>query len=244
MMFPLFVAPSQPVDPIQADRPSFSNGIGIEPKGRQVLEMGIRQTLSGDSTLHEFGDGMTLRVPFSNQLEFRLGVPSYAISRQTGSRFVGFEDANLGLKLQLKPSNGAKAPGFGLLLDTTVPTGSPDFRTKALQPEARLLVAFNPTDRLEIDANAGYLRPVESGFGYNRLEFSVAATLALRPDTSVFVDAYTLRPGSLKGPNADVFDFGITHLLGTENQVDLYAGLGLDHNPRDGFIGFGFAHRF
>lgn len=187
---------------------------------------------------------MTLRTPICEKMEFRIGVPSYALSRQSGSRSIGFEDANLGVKIQLSPSAGPRKPGYGLLIDTSIPTGARDFRSKTLQPEARLLMAYNPTDQLEIDANAGYVRPVEGGDGYNRLEFSAAATFALRPDTSVFADVFTLRPGAFKGPNTDVFDFGVTHLLGSENQVDLYAGVGLDHNPRDGYIGFGFAHRF
>ncbi len=68
-------------DPIEAERPGFTNGTGTVPVGHLQFETGYLYSRS-DAGVHEhrLGDSALLRIPTGTNTEFRIGLPVYSFT--------------------------------------------------------------------------------------------------------------------------------------------------------------------
>jgi len=233
--------------PINPDRPSFSTGAGITPKGRLLLEVGYRQTRAQGFTLHEYGDGQTFRLGINDRFELRFGATAYAVQRSPGANAEGWEDGTLGCKYVLhngKENSGLRSPTYAVMFTSTLPTGGPAFREKLLQPRLTGIAAFGINEASELDANLAYTDASDSGNRFST--FSVAAVYnhSLSDKSSGFIELYSLLPGGRRGPNDDFADAGVAYRLTNEMQLDAFGGTQLDKHGQSAFFGFGASFRF
>ncbi len=248
---PCFAQNDKPSDePIEPDRPGFANGASVVPQGRLLLEGGYRYTRQGDEREHNAGDELTLRVSTGPRMELRVVFPSYLWTRtENQNRQHGFDDATIGAKFQFlkgdQGENGGKPrPGIALIAQTTLPTGSRDYREDALQPEATLCVDYQPTPRLGLEANLDYAYLSDQGERFHRFAGALSVQYELTERAQTFLEYYGLSPRGKNAGNASYVDGGFTYRVNDDLQLDASAGVGLNGEKNDFFLSVGAARRF
>lgn len=229
--------------PITTDRPSFSDGTLIVPKGRWQIEAGYTFNDGDDARFEAFGE-LLFRYPLSNMAEFRLS--NVSLGRTSGSipSNDGLLDPILGVKLKLRNGVTGKSPDLAVVLQLTIPAGDRFFRVDRAQPTAKL--AFYQ----QTDATTGFggnLVVADLGIDAGRFtQYAASLYLAktLNAKTSAFVEVYRLMPIADGGPDANFADAGVTYLLNPRTQVDFRIGSGFDQKRDGWFLGFGIAYRF
>ena len=218
---------------ISTDRPSFSDGTLIVPKGHWQLESGAtwnRVSGANSSTIGEF----LLRFPTSDRFELRLLNLSLATPANQ------WLDPLLGFKLKLV--NGQ--PDLALVVQSTVPTGGTAFRADRWQPTVKLAWYRQSDPKTGFGGNfiASDLGP--NGARFTQWAASLYVSRTLDDLTGCFAEVYGLAPLSSGGPNAGFFDLGLTRLLNPSTQVDLRFGSGFNVSRDGWFVGAGVGVRF
>ena len=237
-------AKTKEVPPIQADRPSFSNSASITPMHTTVVELGYRVSTGGGSRLADIGDGATVRLPVSNNFEYKIFLPSRLSPSGAGSTKEGFGDSGLGFKYLLSEGKGPRIPSTALSFTTTLPTGSADFKEKAMQPELRGLFSFELSEKTSLDLNAGISQPSEDGSHYTRFSLSASYQIEVKPTWTVFFEGFTNMPNSYRGKNGSFADLGVQKLICNNLVLDAFYGKGLNGQSDERFYGFGAGYRF
>lgn len=225
--------------PITTDRPSFSDGTLIVPKGRWQIEAGYTFNDVNGSRFETYGE-LLFRLHLSDRAEFRLSNVTWGRSSDVD----GILDPILGVKLKLQNGVVGKSPDLALILQTTVPAGDQVFRVDRAQPTAKL--AFYQ----QTDATTGFGgNLIAADLGIDSVRFTqYAASLylakTLNAKTSAFLEVYRLMPLSDGGPDANFADAGVAYLLNPQTQIDFRLGTGFDQNREGWFLGFGVAYRF
>lgn len=222
-------------DQISTDRPSFSDGTAIVPKGRWQLEVGYTNTKYDGSRLETFGETL-FRFPVSDRFEVRLLNLTY--NRATGS-VEGWQDGAIGFKYKLV-SGAPRRPEWTLVGLTTVPSGSRAFRQDKAQPTVKLAgyLQLDPT------TGVGWNLVASSLVGYEQYAVSGYLSKTLSAKTSVFAELYRVMPTAKDGPNADFADAGVTYLLNKATQIDFRVGTGFNSGRDGSWFGFGISYRF
>ncbi|MBC8134518.1 MAG: transporter, partial [Fibrella sp.] len=129
-------------DPLVTDRPDFTESALTIPRGLSQAEFGATFAESGGDDENGFGE-LLMRIGLNKRTELRLGIPTYLSTRAAASgRSSGFADASLGFKFSLASAGdrlGLRQFDVGLIVATTLPTGSSAYRERKLQPGAKLL---------------------------------------------------------------------------------------------------------
>ena len=148
----------------------------------------------------------------------------------------GLSDTSLGLKAKLIQGTGSGLahPTVAVLVSTTLPTGADDFSSGVAEPDARLAVAWELSDRLELAANAGwaYLNDGEVGERFHELASSVAAGYGLSDRWGAFIEYYGFYPTAPGRRSDNFFDGGLTYLLRPDLQLDGRRGLRAERRER------------
>ena len=229
--------------PISTDRPSFSDGTGIIPKGRWQLETGFTFNKVGEAELQTIGE-VLLRFPLQERLELRFSNFGLGHTNGVGGGGEGFLDPVAGVKYRLQTGVSGKTPDLAFVAQATIPAGSPDFRVRRSQPTLKL-AGYHQLDA----ANGAGWNVVWSNLGPRGATFDQWAisgywACTLDAKTASFVELYHLMPASKGGPNSTFVDAGVTYLLDKATQIDLRIGSGLDQRRDGWFIGAGVAFRF
>jgi len=227
--------------PISTDRPSFSDGTAIVPKGRWQLEVGYTNTKFDGSQLETFGETL-FRFPVSDRFEIRLLNLTYG--RITGGgEAEGWQDGALGFKYKLV-NGGPKRPEWTLVGLTTVPSGARVFRQDKYQPTLKLAgyLQLDPTTGVGWNLVASSLAAGDDRFSQYAVSGYVAKTLNAK--AAVFAELYRVMPTAKDGPDADFADAGVTYLLNKATQIDFRVGTGFNSGRDGSWFGFGIAYRF
>lgn len=226
--------------PLVGDRPDFTESAAVVT--RLQLETGYTYEELGGTDLHTLGE-LLVRVPVSGRLELRVGVPSWARERSSGTAAgaTGLTDASLGVKLGLR-NPGSGGPAVAVLAGSTLPTGD-EFGSDGLHPAARLAGALDLSERVSVAANAGAASAEDEGGRYAELSGSVSLGIGATDAVGVYLEAYGLAPTG-GGPAAGwVLDGGATWLAGPHLQLDVRAGTGLAGPSPDLVLGAGAVWR-
>src|SRR5262245_58646210 len=99
---PAALGQSEPLPPMETDRPDLPEGPSTVPTGHYQLEGGLSRSTSGDERLWTFGE-VLVRIGLDSRWEARIGLNSYdRLSPGGGERTLsGAEDPTLGFKLRL-----------------------------------------------------------------------------------------------------------------------------------------------
>lgn len=230
---------ARPGFPISTDRPSFSDGPLIVPRGRVNLETGYTSYEAAGvrtQTIPEF----LLRIPVDARTEIRLVNLTYGSVSGAGT---GLLDPQIGVKVKFLDGVAGRRPDLALVAVTTLPSGTRPFRVNDTQPTAKLAWYYQATG---VDGFGGNLNV--SFLGLERSFTQYAASLywsrTLNPKAATFLKVYRLMPLADGGPDADFVDAGVTYLLNPATQIDFRVGTAFNRSRDGAFFGAGVSFRF
>ena len=234
--------------PMVTDRPDATeSALTVAPRSFQ-LESGYTFGRIEGISIHNAGE-VLLRVGVVDWMEVRLGLNSYQWARGHGQREQGMQDSSLGVKLVVVESSGGL--GFGIpqvavLASTTLPTGNSLGSQGKLQPELRLAVAWDLSDRLALGANVAYAYPndifVDERFHQGGATLSLGYSFTDR--MGAYLEYFGVYPIIKDGPDESFLNGGVTFLVTGDFQLDARLGYGLNGLDGDLFIGLGSAVRW
>lgn len=228
--------------PISADRPSFSDGTEIIPKGRWQIEGGYTYTKAGGAEFHSIGE-LLFRFPLSERLEFRILNLDFTRANTAGGGGTGWLDPSLGVKYLFRNGVTGRSPDVALVAQTSLPVGSEAFRVRRSQPSVRIVGSeqLNPVDNL--GAEIGYSSLGPKGAAFDQWALSGCWSRAFNAKAGGFAEMYYLSAMSPCGPSATFADTGVTFLLDKATQLDFRIGSGLNERRDGWFVGAGLSFR-
>lgn len=237
---------AQEQDPLVSDRPDFTESTGtIAPRHVQV-EGGITWQEAGEEDSLAAGE-VLVRLGLRDNLEARLGVGSWSRVDTPGARADGYDDPTLGIKVRLTDPQEDRPPGLpavALLLGTTVPVGSDELTADEWQPEAKLALGWDLTDRLGLGVNLGYAWPDDGGERFHQLLASVSAAVTATDRLGFFLEAYGFSEETPDGGSTRYADTGATFALTDDLQLDARIGFGLNDPSPERYVGVGVVARW
>jgi hypothetical protein len=233
-------------DPIQPDRPDFTNGTSIIPLGKLQFEGGYTYTHQRGLSVGTLGEGL-LRIPRSERFELRVGVPTMVQTRENQTRTTTYEGTELGFKWKIaegNPDAGLKKPGVAVLGATTLPIAVSAEGRKHLLPSVSLLLDAELSKRLEIGANFGMGNEQDENGVYHQMFGSAVAEYALQERLHGYVEYYRFFASSNHLPDTPFLNAGLSYLTSKNDAVDLRIGRQLNGLSQNIFIGSGISHRW
>jgi hypothetical protein len=187
-----------------------------------------------------------LRIGLAERAELRLGLSSYSRIREGDLELAGFEDFSVGCKFKLIEGGPARSlrPHLAVIAATSVPSGSDDLRADTPQPEVKLAIGWDLSDRLGLAANLNGGWPSEEGERYRQFSGSVSLGLGISERLGGFIEYFGFVPESLGAGDRDFVDGGLTWLVRPNLQLDARAGVALRGVEGHLFGGFGLAQRW
>lgn len=229
-------------------RPGLTEGTGVTPRGRLVVEAGVTvEQAAGDLSRTGHAGEVVLHVPVAARAELRLGLPSY-VWQTPGSAPTIRGMGPGGATLALRVTDGAGHPGWrapivAVALGSSVPGGAMTGPDRTWQPVAKLLVEVPASPTVTVLANAGVRRaggpgarrpePFATGWVHRR----VGARAGAYGETLV-----ALRPAPAGGELV-IAHAGLTYRLTADHHLDAHAGRTVA-GARAPFAGIGMMTRF
>ena len=235
-------APAGADDAVTPDRPGFTNGSDVVPKGRIQVEGGVTRNVypAGNGAGHVTdAPEVLLRTGLNDKTELRVTLPDYFWP--AGPSRGGFGDGAVGLRYKFYQSADgntklAFTPTLSVPLKTAVTTSG--------HVDPTLLLSGQTTSgaRWGISSNLILSYPTVSGSRLANYSATAQVTYALSGPLAVFGDVYdNAVSGSLPAPIADA---GFTYKVAPNAQLDLETGRGLGGTAPTQFYGGGVAVRF
>lgn len=248
---------------ISTDRPSFSDGTGIEPLRHLNIETGYTFTHRDRDDVkvdRQNGPEVLARVGLiDDRLEVRLSwsgwVDNQVESGGTDSTSHGWSDLTVGLKVKLfdQAQLGAWAPRLALGLATTVGAGGGAVSSQESEPIAKLLWSYDlgacwgeKWSGWSAGGNFNIAWPT-SGEGtdhFEQFQASLCVNAPLFDGCTGFAEWYVLTPNTDGGSPAHYADIGAAYLLSPRVQLDARVGFGLNNQADNFFAGVGLSVLF
>lgn len=238
---------------ISTDRPSFSDGTGIQPLWRLNLETGYTFTFRDrddqETQRHNAPEVLARIGIIEDRLELRIFSSGYAWSRTNNgngySSSQGWSDIALGVKLKLIDQNGA-VPRLALGAQTTIGAGADAVSTQIAEPALKLLWSYDLGQALgdewksfTLGGNANIAWPTSGGERFAQGQGSVYLSFPLAESLSGFTEYYVIGPNSKGADAAHYTDVGVTYMINSRVQLDARVGLGLNDEADNAFTGLG-----
>lgn len=233
---------------ISANRPGF--GETADVVGRGILQVESGMVFDGDRVDDFTARTITapaylVRMGLTRRLEVQVaseGMFSRSVSSPTqSSRISGRADLDLGLKVKLatEAEAGVNVAVLGTL---NLPTGAKGYTSGGYDPGVKLALARSLPSGFSAGGNV-QLGSVTAG-DERTLQHALSAVLArgFSGGWSAFGEVYRLSAGSGAAAASSV-DAGLARVVGSNLQVDLSVGRGINGPATDWFVAFGFAVR-
>jgi hypothetical protein len=232
-------------EPLITDRPDFTESAETMAPGRVQLETGFTRIDEGGDTATDAWGEVLVRIGLSQRVELRLGLNSYLQTTRPGEDLSGLQDSSIGVKIKLRDTiEGSARPQVALLVGTTLPTGSTEYREPHAHPGTALALAWSLSPRFGLGVNLDYAYLSEEGEQFGELAASVAIGYALSKRLGGYLEYFGFDPQSGGRPGTHFLDGGFTWLLSNNAQLDARAGVGLNSAAADYFVGLGAAWRW
>jgi hypothetical protein len=232
--------------PMITDRPDFTESTAVVPSGRTQIEGGITISRSGDEHSSSLGE-MLVRHSLGQWSELRVEVPSRSLVRGNSSKSSDFGDGSLGFKVVLAPGSGFgfNKPSVALIGSASLPIGSRDARGSGFQPEAKLLLGVDLSERFSLSSNLNVAHLKDQNGHFNEFSASVSLGMGISRRTGAFVEFFGFLPSG-KRDSSKYLNGGFTYLMNDDLQLDARLGLGIDNDVSgpDMFYGVGLAKLF
>ncbi len=234
--------------PMVTDRPDATESAVTVAPGVFQLESGYTFGEVEGISAHNFGE-ILLRVGVADNLELRFGVNSYQWLRAQTASQQGLQDSTIGLKLRLLDNGGKtglRSPQVAVLASTSLPTGSSLLSQDKLQPEMRLAVGWDLSERLALGTNVfyAYTNDVLVDERFHQAGATVALGIGLTDRWGAYAEYFGTYTVVRDGPREDYVNGGVTFLVESDFQLDARIGYGLNGLDDDFFVGFGSGVRW
>jgi hypothetical protein len=217
------------------DRPDFTESANTVPLQSWQFEFGYTLARGGLITNHSLGEFLVRYSPL-DKIELRFGFNSYLISKNLVDQ-QGFEDMELGIKWAVIQDS------IALLVSTSLPSGSPEFRNDRLQPSITIALAHDINDFLSVGSNLGWTRlQNEDGGWFTEYSASAALGISLSSKLGMFVEYFGFYNNLKEAEDQHYIDGGFTLLITPLFQVDIRVGRMID-NAENYFFGVGAVFR-
>lgn len=233
-------------EPLVSDRPDFTESTATMKPGEVQLEGGHTFERVTSSKVNTTGE-LLLRIGVASRAELRIEPGSYTRVTSPFGDTSGREDGGLGVKLRLHtPPDERRSfvPEVSLVLDSSIPTGSSQFRQNKPQPEAKLATAWSLTDRIGLSTNFNVARPRDDNGRYTELAASASFGFALTPRVGAYAEVFGFAPQLAGAGRTHYANSGFTFAVTPNVQLDLRGGLGLNGDAPDYFVGAGLVRRW
>jgi len=227
------------------DRPDFTESASTVAPGRFQFELGYTVAKAGDETEHDFGE-LLARLGVLSWLEARLGLNSFVLLREPGPDQQGIQDLTVGFKALIRGASagGSRlAPRLALLGGLDLPTGSDDFGSSEVVPGAKLIAAWDVSDRVVIASNVGWAYGYAENERYHQGIGSLVTGYSVSDPITVYVEWYGLFPENRAGGANHYLNGGFAWLLSPDLQLDWRIGAGLQDPDPNWFTGVGLSFR-
>lgn len=251
--------PAELTEPIETDRPDFTESTSTVPRGRFQLEGGYTFTLDREDGVRgrsHTAPELLLRAGLWDDFEVRVGWGGYTWANEKSpgetraGRPVLLEDWSqggadqyVGFKWKLFAQQGVR-PDFAIIPAITVPTGGGGFSSGDVDPEIKLAWAYDLSDRLGLGGNVNFAVPTDRGERFFQSGASITLAYALRNDLGTYLEYYGDYPAGRGADCAHTLNTGLTWQITPNFQLDWRIGAGLNEEADDFLTGIGFAIRF
>lgn len=241
-------------EPLESDRPDFTQASTTVGRGVAQLEMGYTYTLDragGTTATQQSFPEMLWRVGlFAEWFEFRVEY-NYAINEVDNRTLparqanCGSQDLYLGAKLGLTPQEGI-LPEMAILPQMTVPSGSPSQTAGEVLPGVNWLYSWEINDFLQLGCSSQVNRAIDDvGTFYTQFAQSASMGYDLTEKLHGYTEWYCLIPDGRTTEQVQQYaDGGFTYHVTNNFQLDIRAGVGLNAAANNFFTGAGTVMRF
>lgn len=236
-------------EPLITDRPDFTEASSTVGLGVTQLEIGYTFTTDNEggtrTDSHTYPELLVRHGLLRDWLELRVAYTAAtfddSIVRTTGS-----EDLYLGLKIGMTPQCGV-LPEMSIMPQMTVPSGSRAFTSDTVLPGLNWLYGWDVTDSMSIAGSTQFNRTIDGGSGGEYTQWAQSATvgLSLTDTIGAYTEWYAFFPDDADtDPVEHYLNGGFTKLFGNNVQWDVRAGVGLNDDSDDFFVGTGLSLRY
>lgn len=236
-------------DVIATDRPDFSEASSTVGRNRIQLESGYtysRNREAGIQNQHSFPEALFRIGMFADWFEWRIA-QNYSSTHMPVSTSKGLDDLYVGVKLALTEQK-EYMPETALIIQATVPTGPDSTTTGKTLPGMNYLFGWDITEKVSMGGSIqGNASVTDSGHSYLELAQSLTVGYAFTEKLGCYAEVFGIEPFSGNAPDIGpyyFFDGGFTYKFTPNFQYDIRAGVGLNKQSDDFFVGTGFAVRF
>lgn len=245
--------PPSMCEPLETDRPDYTESPVTVGYGVVQLEMGYTYTYDSDpagSTRTHSYPGALLRVGmlaewFELQIEWGFTDERENVFGGVTDTTSGAEDLELGCKVALTPQE-CLLPETALLLQMAVPTGSAADSADEVLPGFIYVYGWDISDDWTTAGQTQLNRALDGVTNEPYVEFSQSWTVGVSLTERIggYSEWFVLAPsGADTDHTQHYYDGGFTYLVNNNLQLDLEAGIGLNGAADDYFIGTGLAVR-
>jgi hypothetical protein len=251
--------PAGDAEPFITDRPGYSDGVNIVPRGLFHWESGFSLNLATrgthlgvDPLEQEWERNMlagapVLRVGVSRRFELRFGGDGvlYHSHRIGGFRHLqtGLSDLAAGFKLALVEER-RRIPALSLVTMFSLPVGAPAFSSGAIDPTFKLAWSKGLAKEWTVSGNLNASSlSLDGGGRFVQRAASLQVSRPVWADLGAFAEVYTITPPYPGEETLWTFDGGFTHPLGDYMQMDISCGQQIVPRERTWFLAIGLALR-
>lgn len=232
-----------PIDPEQFSTIGSTTIVG---EGDLQVETGVSRTQdgSGSKFLRAWSTPTLLRFGMPNY-EIRLATNAYSRVRTYSAVNTGMSDMTLGLK-GVVPQLWDKDLSLSMLVQTGLPSGSPQIKNNGVRPELRFIGAWQLPNQISIGATAGVRSDLDvTGGRFPTGLLGVNFTHTWSPTFLTYgeMTAQTIRSASHGGKDM-LWGLGAGWRALPGTQLDATVGFGLKNNDTDRVFRLGVSRRF
>ncbi len=232
-------------EPLVGDRPDFTESPNTIARGHLQLESG--QTLSHEADTRTSSTGeVLLRAGLAPRAELRVTLNSWVSERSGGSIVNGRDDGSIGAKFSLHAPETTSLlhPALSVIVASTLPTGSTVFRASRAQPNAKLIVSWDLSERAAFTSNVNYTRTDGGQRGYDEWAASGSVGLTLTERVGSYAEYFAVQSRATDVTTQHFVNTGITFLVSPLFQLDARVGTGPSRSRGDYFAGIGIVRRW
>lgn len=227
------------------DRPDYTESSDVVPPGLFQFESGLNYEGRSSDGVRERSltvPGALMRIGLLPRVELRLGGDGFLSQNVNGLRTSGYSDFEVGVKVRLLDQDHAGLD-LALIPMTSLPVGANGFTSGGVDPTLKITWARGFPKGFDLTGNFN-LASVSDDLGrFSQKAISVSLGHDLAGGWGGFIETYGFTPMDRDTAAGVTLDWGVTHAIGRDFQVDVEAGRGLTVAAPDWFVGFGFAVR-
>ncbi len=246
VILPLTSVFSQSADePLISARPGFGEVTTVVPPGQVYVEGGYGFDKAGNIKSHNFG-GMLIRIGLGRRMELGLSPNTYILTKNGNTDIEGFGDAAINTRINLTDGSDnfdLFRPAAGILLSTSIPSGSSAYRNSKMQPSGVLALAWGLNGGFDLWSALGFSLIREQDNNYKEFSTVFGLGRGVSEKTWAYFEFMRVFDEDEYSEDTNHIQAGMTYLQNNNLQFDLFGGKNLSSGGSNYFLGCGLAYR-